>query len=152
MATAAGPFARRLPALVTGQPVDRPRDDGFGNGIAKAPSALTRIVQAQYRPLRIALVGKMMRDRLARRLPAALKHGAANSHARHRRHDVTCLEFTAEAVGNAHQIALVKRIEVTLPNDEPARLPHDPELRPVAAHQRRLLGYGQDHFFRRSIP
>ena len=93
-----------------------------------------------------------MRDGLIRRLPAALKHGAKDGHARHSRHDLTYLEFAAEAVGNARQIALVKGTELTLPSNKPARLQHDPELRPVAAHQRRLLGYGQDHFFRRSVP
>ena len=47
MSTPTGPFARRLPTFVTGEPVYRPRQDGIGDGFVWLPFPLQWIVQAQ---------------------------------------------------------------------------------------------------------
>ena len=109
MPTSTGPFSCSPPALVTGEPVYRPRDDCVGDRIAEAPLAFARIVQAELRFLRVVLVWVMMGNGLVRPLPTALEKGIDYRHRRGAGQHLNCVKLAAQAEQHADRVGLVIR-------------------------------------------
>ncbi len=93
-----------------------------------------------------------MRYRLARRVWAARQQRLFDGHARRALQDLGAVEIAAEAVEDPHPIRLVEGAQAPLPCHEPANVRQHPEVRPVPAHQRDLVGDRQNHRLRRSVP
>jgi hypothetical protein len=152
MPAPAGPLTRGAPALVTGQPAERPGQDRRGDRVAQLPFALARVVQAQDRAIRPVIVWKVMRDRFVRLFRAPGEDRIDDRHRWHDGHDLGRLQIAPQAVHHPHTIGLLEWAELPLPYDEPAGLDHRPELRPVPAHQRCLVCDRQHHGLPRSVP
>jgi len=84
----------------------------------------------------------MMGNGLVRVFRPALKQGIDDRHLRKRRLDFGIFKVAPKAKRHAHRIGFVIRTKLALPDDQPVCLNHHPERRPVAAHERRLVGHG----------
>ncbi len=152
MATAASPCAGRQPPLVTGEPVDGPRDRGLRDEITEAPFLVGRITNAQDRPTRISLVWVVMRYRLTGFLGPAPKERRNNGHARRAGHNLGVFEVAPQAKENAYRVPLVIGLESPFPMNEPRGSRKRPETGPQLVHARILPADREDHLFLRSAP
>jgi hypothetical protein len=115
MPASARPFTGGLPAFVTGQPVDRPGDNGIRYGQVVIPFFRSRIVQTEPRQIGPGSIGIMMRNRLVQRFGAALQQRIDDGHPRSMGQYLGNVQIFAEAQDDADRVSLMKRPELTFP-------------------------------------
>ena len=145
MPAPARPFTGGLPAFVTGQPVDRPRNNGIRYGLMVIPFFRGRIVQTKPRQIGPDSIGIMMRNRLVRRFGAALQQRIGDGYPRIMGQYLGDVQIFAEAQGDANRVSLMKWPELTFPLAIPGHLRHGTKPRPGSAYPIRLLPNGKYH-------
>lgn len=101
----AGPFPCCKPAFVTGQPVDRPRDDRVGDSLTEIPFFCVRIVEAEEGALGTGLVPVKVRDWIVRLSSPAPEERIDHVDAREARQDDCVFEKLAETHGYSDGVA-----------------------------------------------